>query len=92
MDLKTYLFSLSVEDRDVFARKCGTSRRHLQHIAYGYRTAPPELAVAIERESKGSVPADVTLIAKWTRVRDASWPHKAGRPCFDPAKRERAAA
>jgi len=54
MDLKTYIFSLSVEDREVFAKKCGTSRFHLQNAAYG-KPINAKLAVAIERESKRQV-------------------------------------
>jgi DNA-binding transcriptional regulator YdaS (Cro superfamily) len=54
MDLKTYLFSLSVEDREAFAKKCGTSRFHLQNAAYG-KPINAKLAVAIERESKRKV-------------------------------------
>jgi DNA-binding transcriptional regulator YdaS (Cro superfamily) len=54
MDLKTYIFSLNVEDREVFAKKCGTSRFHLQNAAYG-KPINAKLAVAIERESKRQV-------------------------------------
>lgn len=55
MDLKTYIFSLSVEERAAFAKKCGTSRHHLQNAAYGYKAIGAKLAVAIERESKRAV-------------------------------------
>lgn len=55
MDLRTYFFSLSNEDRDSFAKKCDTSARHLQNCAYGYRLPSPELAVAIEKHSKRAV-------------------------------------
>lgn len=55
MDLKTFIFSLSVEDREVFAKKCDTSRWHLQNAAYGYKPINAKLAVAIERESKRKV-------------------------------------
>lgn len=55
MDLKTYFFGLSGEQREMFARKCGTSQGHMQNAAYGYRSVSTELAVAIERESGGDV-------------------------------------
>lgn len=55
MDLKTYYFGLAGDQREIFARKCGTSPGHMRNVAYGDRTASTELAVAIERESKGAV-------------------------------------
>lgn len=54
MDLKTYFFSLEPDDREGFARRCGTTRGHMQNVAYGYREPSTELAVAIERESAGA--------------------------------------
>lgn len=55
MDLRTYFFNLTNEDREVFAGKCGTTRGHLQNVAYGYKKPAPILAVAIERESERQV-------------------------------------
>jgi hypothetical protein len=55
MDLKTYFFGLRVEERDAFAVKCGTSRKHLQNVAYGYKLPSTELAVAIEANSRRAV-------------------------------------
>ena len=52
MDLRTYLASLSSEDRNELAHQCGTSRGHLQNVAYGYRPCAPELAVLIEQQSR----------------------------------------
>lgn len=54
MDLKTFIFSLPIEEREAFAKKCGTSRWHLQNAAYG-KPINAKLAVAIERESKRQV-------------------------------------
>jgi DNA-binding transcriptional regulator YdaS (Cro superfamily) len=54
MDLKSYLRPMSLEARQAFAKRCGTSRGHLQNICYGKKCAA-ELAVAIERESGGDV-------------------------------------
>lgn len=54
MDLKAYLSPLSADDRDAFARLCGTTRGHLQNVMYG-KTCAPALAVAIELHSSGAV-------------------------------------
>lgn len=55
MDLRTYLFSLNVEERETFAKKCDTSRFHLQNAAYGYKPIGAKLAVAIEQHSARKV-------------------------------------
>lgn len=55
MDIKTFYSPLSIDERDSFATRCGTSRGHLQNVMYGQRPCAPELAVAIERESFMSV-------------------------------------
>lgn len=75
MDLKTYYSGLSTEQREIFARKCGTSPGHLRNVAYGDRTASTELAVAIERESHGAVKRiDMfpdTFLDKWPELKAA---------------------
>jgi DNA-binding transcriptional regulator YdaS (Cro superfamily) len=53
MDLKTYLQSLSIADREPFAKKLDSSAGHLQNVAYGYRPCAP--ALALERETSGTV-------------------------------------
>jgi len=55
MDLKTYISDLSTEERESFAKKCETSLRHLQNVAYGYKPAGESLCINIERETKGKV-------------------------------------
>lgn len=55
MDFRTFFFSLGVDDRDRFASDCGTTRKHLNNIAYGYRPCGEALAISIERESCGAV-------------------------------------
>ena len=55
MQLIDYLKSMTNDDRTVFAKRCGTSDRHLTNVAYGYKPCGIALAVAIERESAGSV-------------------------------------
>lgn len=51
MELKNYLSSMSTDVRDEFAKRCGTTRGHLQNVSYGYRACATDLAVLIERES-----------------------------------------
>lgn len=55
MDLKTYLETMSLDDRGGFAERCGTSAGHLRNISYGYKTCREKLAINIERESQGAV-------------------------------------
>jgi DNA-binding transcriptional regulator YdaS (Cro superfamily) len=67
MDLKAYLSPMTTQEREAFAERCGTTRGHLQNVAYG-KTCAPLLATAIWRESDGKVtrqemrPADYWLI------------------------------
>lgn len=72
MDLRTYFFGLDARGREAFASKCGTTRGHMQNIAYGYREPSTELAVAIERESSGAVRRQdlfpQTFQAKWPEL------------------------
>lgn len=55
MDLRTFFFAIPDEEREPFAKRCGTSLGHLRNVAYGYKPPGPTLAVAIERESKKKV-------------------------------------
>ncbi len=75
MDLKTYFFALSNEDRDKFAADCKTTRGHMQNVAYGYREPSTELAVAIERESLSKVTRQElfpkTFASKWPELAEA---------------------
>lgn len=54
MDFKTFFMSLSVEERDAFAARCETSRKHLTNVVYG-KTCGESLCINIERESCGQV-------------------------------------
>lgn len=51
MDLKSYLESLSTEEREKFAERCGTTAGHLRNVSYGYRNCAESLAINVERES-----------------------------------------
>jgi DNA-binding transcriptional regulator YdaS (Cro superfamily) len=55
MELKIYLESMTLVEREAFAVKCGSSAGHLRNVSYGYRTCAESLAIAIERESKRKV-------------------------------------
>lgn len=72
MDLKTYFFGLPPEDRDGFAKRCGTKEGHMRNVAYGYRKASTELAVSIERETRGEVSRKdmfpESFAAKWPEL------------------------
>lgn len=72
MDLKSYFFGLDQESRESFARRCGTTRGHMQNVAYGYREPSTELAVSIERESGGACSRQDlfpdTYPAKWPEL------------------------
>lgn len=72
MDLKTYLSPMSGEDRDAFARKCGTSRGHLQNVAFYGKPCAPALATAIEVNS-GCTVTRREMRADWRAI----WPELA---------------
>lgn len=55
MDLREYLKTIGKSRWAAFAKSCGTSSGYLEQVAGGHRRAGPELAVSIERESKGAV-------------------------------------
>lgn len=55
MDLKTFLMKMPKAERAQFAARVGASVGHLQNISYGYKPCAAELAIAVERESGGSV-------------------------------------
>lgn len=70
MNLKAYLRTLSVEEKTLFAEKCGASLTHIKFVAYGAKNASCELAMAIERESGGDVTAeDIRPDAPWHVIR-----------------------
>jgi DNA-binding transcriptional regulator YdaS (Cro superfamily) len=71
MDLKTYLKTMPVREREAFAKRCGTSLKHLNNIAYcSDKPCSPELAIEIERESSGRVRVEeLTDKADWAYIR-----------------------
>lgn len=79
MDLHKYLSTLaSTADREDFAKRCGTSLRHLQNIAYGYKTAGESLCINIERESSCSVRCEtLRKDVDWQFLRNTKLPKLA---------------
>jgi DNA-binding transcriptional regulator YdaS (Cro superfamily) len=53
--LKSYFYELSIEDREKFAKACGTTVGQLTQIMGNHRNCNPSLAINIERESNGKV-------------------------------------
>ena len=55
MSLKDYITALPADQREAFALRCGTTVGHLNNVMYGYKTASPWFAVAIERETGSAI-------------------------------------
>lgn len=71
MELKTYLRTLSAEERISFAARCATTYPHLRNVAYGQKTCGESLAINIDRESKGSVRCeDLRPDVDWAHLRN----------------------
>ena len=71
--LKTYLKSLSEEDRTKFAADCGTTPGHLRNVMYGQRPCSPELAALIEKHSAKAVTRQHLRPQDWPDI----WPELA---------------
>jgi DNA-binding transcriptional regulator YdaS (Cro superfamily) len=70
MDLKSYLHTLPLAEREAFAVACGTTSGHLRNVSYGYRTCREALAICIERESAGAVTVEeLCPDADWAYIR-----------------------
>lgn len=81
MELKTFIGSLSQEERDKFAALCETTAGHLRNVGYGIRPCSPFLAALIESASKGAVTRKELRPDDWHRI----WPELAKRR---PSKQE----
>lgn len=88
MELKTYLSSMSADDRDEFAKRCETTRGHMQNVSYGYRACATDLAVLIDRKSGGAVRRWDLRPDDWYR----HWPELIGTEGAPPVPEERAVA
>lgn len=70
MTLRTYFMGLTVEQRAEFAARCGTTRKHLTNVAYGYKPCSEKLAINIERESGRKVLCEsICPDADWAYIR-----------------------
>jgi DNA-binding transcriptional regulator YdaS (Cro superfamily) len=70
MTLRDYLHALTPDQRTGFAMLCGTSAGHLRNVAHRYKLASPELALAIERETRHEVTVEeVRPDLDWSIVR-----------------------
>lgn len=84
MDLKTFLSSMALQDRETFAVRCGVTLGHLLNCTSGSpetrKTPGPKVAVAIERESDGAVTRQ-ELREDWRECwpeLEAAWCGKSG--------------
>lgn len=71
---KTYFFDLDRAGRDEFASRCGTTRKHLTNVAYGYKPCGEVLAIAIERATSGAVTCEELrpdLAEEWSYLRNS---------------------
>lgn len=64
-ELKAFLAAMDSEARDAFAKRCGSTKGHLQNVMYGVRPCATDLAVAIERESR-------RVVRRWA-LRPSDW-------------------
>lgn len=51
LKLRHYLSALPANEREAFAKRCGTTPMYLRNIAYGQRQASAKLAAIIEDRS-----------------------------------------
>jgi DNA-binding transcriptional regulator YdaS (Cro superfamily) len=78
MELKSYLETMTLEQRDAFAGRCGTTAGHLRNISYGYKPCGESLAINIERESEAAVSCEeLRPDVDWAYLRATS--RKRGR-------------
>lgn len=56
MELKSYLRGVPIDEREEFARRCGTTLNFLRLVAYRNKTPNAELCIGIARETRGAVP------------------------------------
>lgn len=75
MDLKTFLSDMDQDEREQFAKRCGTTLGHLQNVKYGTKSCATDLAVNIERESGNRVRRWDLRPEDWFR----HWPELIGR-------------
>ncbi len=80
MDLKTYLSSLSLKERDALAKRCKTTAAHLRNVSYGYRPCGESLAINLDRETGGAVPCEeMRPDVDWAYLRSTKTSRRAER-------------
>ncbi len=73
--LKDYLTPMTVEQREKLAVDCDVAAGHLRNVAHGSRSCSVELAIALERITKGVLRCEELcpdLDWKYLRTRGAS--------------------
>lgn len=55
MELRLFWLSMPMQERDAFAKRCGSSFAHVRNVAYGQKSCAEKLAINIDRESGGKV-------------------------------------
>jgi DNA-binding transcriptional regulator YdaS (Cro superfamily) len=71
MKLKPFLQTMTLVEREAFAKACKSGSSHLNNVSYGYRPCSPELAIRIERASGGKVTCeDVCPEFDWAYSRE----------------------
>lgn len=69
MSLRTFIDSLSEEEQDAYAERCGTTGRYLRtHIKYARKFCRPELQRLLADESYGAVTLDEVQEHFFSRV------------------------
>lgn len=73
MQLKDFYLSMNAEQREDFAKRCGTTLGQVRNVAYG-RNCGEALAISIERESHGAVRCEELRP-------DVDWAYLRGTDC-----------
>lgn len=71
-ELRTFLNSISVQEQESFARRCGTSRMYLRKVVSRGQGLSPLTSIKLEMESNGAIRSesicpdfDWSLIRAW---------------------------
>lgn len=86
MDLDQYLSRPGSESMAEFARALGLNADQVRQWRHGHEGRRPGAAncALIEWHTNGAVTCEeLRPDEPWHRIKDASWPHKKGRPVVD---------
>ena len=70
MDLKQFLNTKTMDEREKLAIECGTTWGHLRNVMYGLRPCSPELAAALELNTRSAITRQDLRPDDWPRI----WP------------------